>query len=197
MQTASSASHHGLSPGISSTLRSVDIGGQEPGGWSFSHLAAREYVFEPVSAKTQPVSDLPTPEFRILKIHRAETGPENLRLLHEVPDVPCRRPVRTKLRRAIVRFERPPMACEHRQVRRCSLNAARSMSSDPAPRSAITWTRSETTGNCPGLRAQQGVGTASIRHFPARVSPWSGRQRRRVICSLCSPPARQTGPCRG
>jgi hypothetical protein len=53
---------------------------------------ARECVFEPVSAKTQPVSDLPTPEFRILNIHRAETGPENLGLPHEVPDIPRQRP---------------------------------------------------------------------------------------------------------
>src|SRR5580692_5404315 len=55
-------------------------------------VRARECVFEPVSAKTQPVSDLPIPEFRILKIHRAETGPENLRLPYEVPDIPRQKP---------------------------------------------------------------------------------------------------------
>jgi hypothetical protein len=47
---------------------------------------------EPVSAKTQPVSDLPTPKFRVLKIHRAETGLETLGLPYEVPDIPRQRP---------------------------------------------------------------------------------------------------------
>jgi membrane protein len=49
---------------------------------------------EPVSAKTQPVSDLPTSKFRILKIHRAKTGPENLGLLHELSDIPRQSAVR-------------------------------------------------------------------------------------------------------
>jgi hypothetical protein len=48
--------------------------------------------FEPVSAKTQPVSDLPFPKFRILKVHRAETRPRNLGLLYEVHDTPRERP---------------------------------------------------------------------------------------------------------
>jgi hypothetical protein len=45
-----------------------------------------------VSAKTQPVSALRLPEFRILEFHRAETRPENLALRCETPGIPRQRP---------------------------------------------------------------------------------------------------------
>jgi hypothetical protein len=44
--------------------------------------------FEPVSVKTQPVSRLAVPEFRILKIHRAETRLQILGVSHEISDIP-------------------------------------------------------------------------------------------------------------
>jgi hypothetical protein len=44
--------------------------------------------FEPVSAKTQPVSRPTVPEFRILKIHRAETRLRILGVSHEMSDIP-------------------------------------------------------------------------------------------------------------
>jgi hypothetical protein len=43
-----------------------------------------DYGFEPVSVKTQPVSRLAVPEFRILKIHRAETRLRILGVSHEI-----------------------------------------------------------------------------------------------------------------
>jgi hypothetical protein len=48
--------------------------------------------FEPVSAKTQPVSQPSVPKFRILKIHRAETRLRNLGVSHEISDIPRQRP---------------------------------------------------------------------------------------------------------
>ena len=48
--------------------------------------------FEPVSAKTQPVSILWLPKFRILEFHRAETRPRNLCRRCELPDFLRKRP---------------------------------------------------------------------------------------------------------
>jgi hypothetical protein len=47
-----------------------------------------DYGFEPVSVKTQPVSRLAVPEFRILKIHRAEKRLRILGVSHEISDIP-------------------------------------------------------------------------------------------------------------
>src|SRR5271156_4642737 len=73
-------------PPLSSIYR---LGEDQSGVWE---PFTNDCGFEPVSAKTQPVSVASTPKFRILKIRRAETRPGNPGLRYEVHDIPRQRP---------------------------------------------------------------------------------------------------------
>src|SRR5260221_7442279 len=72
-----------------------------PGAWptipALMRLMSSQATFEPVSAKTQPVSVTPPVKFRILKIHAAETRPGKRPPRWEAPDFPRQRPAHCPL----------------------------------------------------------------------------------------------------
>src|SRR6266446_254191 len=73
-----------------------------PGAWptisALTRLMSSQATFEPVSAKTQPVSGFTPPvKFRILKIHAAETRREKRPPRWEAPDFPRQRPAHCPL----------------------------------------------------------------------------------------------------